>query len=320
MQIYKTETVLICFNALLLPPNNFLMEQTNILNSTGRASSGWLNGFIGVALFSGSLPATKIAVLDFDPLFLTAARAVIAGILALACLFYFKQKFPSKKQILPLVIVAIGAVIGFPLLTALALQYITSAHSLVFLGMLPLCTAIFGVIRGGERPRPIFWVFSFIGSSLVVGFAFSQGISSSPIGDILMLLAILICGLGYAEGAKLSKSLGGWQVISWALVISLPLTLPLMFLTAPTTFIGVSTEAWISLIYVSFICMFIAFIFWYRGLAQGGIANVGQLQLLQPFFGLALAATLLNETVSTGMLLVTVGVILSVFASKKFAK
>jgi drug/metabolite transporter (DMT)-like permease len=109
-------------------------------------------------------------------------------------------------------------VLGFPLLTALALEYITSAHSIVFLGMLPLTTAIFGVMRGGERPRPAFWVFSILGSLLVVGFAVAQGLSASPLGNMLMLLAIIVCGLGYAEGAKLSKKMGGAQVISWALV------------------------------------------------------------------------------------------------------
>ena len=135
-----------------------------------------------------------------------------------------------------------------------------------------------------------------------------------------MMLAVILCGLGYAEGAKLSKSLGGWQVISWALVLSLPLMISLMFFQLPLSFVGVSTEAWIGLTYVSLFSMIIGFIFWYRGLAQGGIASVGQLQLLQPFFGLALAATLLHETVSIGMLGITVGVILCVAGSKKFGR
>jgi drug/metabolite transporter (DMT)-like permease len=135
-----------------------------------------------------------------------------------------------------------------------------------------------------------------------------------------MLLAIILCGLGYAEGARLSKTLGGWQVISWALVLSLPFMVPLAFFLLPSSLSKVSISAWIGLAYVSLFSMFIGFVFWYRGLAQGGIATVGQLQLLQPFFGLALAATLLHEQVSIGMLGVTVGVILCVACSKKFAK
>ncbi|WP_343561243.1 DMT family transporter [Sphingobacterium sp.] len=284
-----------------------------------KSSNAWLNGLLGVIIFSGSLPATRIAVLDLDPFFVTVARATIAGILALIVLLINKEKFPQKTQFLSLGIVALGVVIGFPLLSALALRYVTSAHSIVFVGILPVSTAVFGIIRGGERPRPVFWIFSILGSLFVVGYALMQGISSSPVGDILMLLSVILCGLGYAEGGKLSKTLGGWQVISWALVFSLPVALPLTYIFLPTTVAHVGIGAWTSLAYVSFFSMFIGFIFWYKGLAQGGIASVGQLQLLQPFFGLILAASLLREEVSIGMLFVTIAVILCVGGAKKFA-
>ncbi|VVO10884.1 hypothetical protein PS726_03418 [Pseudomonas fluorescens] len=298
------------------------MERTSDLqkHTLENATRSWLNGLIGVVVFSGSLPATRVAVLEFDPVFLTVARATIAAILALCLLWLFKEKRPARNQLLPLAIVALGVVIGFPLLTALALQYVTSAHSIVFVGLLPLATAVFGVLRGGERPRPAFWIFSVLGSLLVVGFALSQGLTASPEGDLLMLLAILACGLGYAEGAKLSRTLGGWQVICWALVLSLPLVAVLTWMRMPASFSGISTPAWFSLGYVSLFSMLIGFVFWYRGLAQGGIAAVGQLQLLQPFFGLTLAATLLHEQVSLGMLGVTVAVILCVAGAKKFAR
>lgn len=284
------------------------------------SAQGWLNGFIGVVLFSGSLPATRVAVGAFNPVFLTVARATIAGILALMTLLIFKEKRPDKKHLFPLAVVALGVVVGFPLLSALALKYITSAHSIVFIGILPVATAIFGIIRGGERPRPIFWLFSVLGSLLVAGYAAAQGLSASPLGDVLMLGAVILCGLGYAEGAKLTKTLGGWQVISWALVLSLPIMLPLTFIYIPASFEAVGTGAWVGLGYVSLFSMFIGFVFWYRGLAQGGTATVGQLQLLQPFFGLALATCLLHEQVSVGMLAVTVGVILCVAGTKKFAR
>ena len=298
------------------------MERTsNLQNPTSEKNlSGWINGFIGVVIFSASLPATKVAVLEFDPVFLTLARASIAGVLALALLGLFKARRPQRIHLLPLLIVASGVVIGFPLLTALALQHVTSAHTIVFLGLLPLSTAAFAVMRGGERPRPAFWLFSVLGSAFVVGYAFSQGLTAAPEGDILMLLAVLICGLGYAEGAKLSRTLGGWQVISWALVLSLPLMAPLAWLWAPTSFTGISPPDWFGLAYISVFSMLIGFVFWYRGLAQGGIAAVGQLQLLQPFFGLALAATVLHETVSMGMFGVTAVVIMCVIAARKFAR
>ncbi|WP_088348424.1 MULTISPECIES: DMT family transporter [Rhodomicrobium] len=283
-----------------------------------RAASGWINGFVGVVIFSGSLPATRLAVMQFDPVFLTVARAAIAGALALCLLLAFEQKRPARGDILSLLIVALGVVVGFPVLTALALQHITSAHSIVFIGLLPLSTAIFGVLRGGERPKPAFWLFSALGSALVAGFALAQGLTASPIGDALMLAAIIVCGLGYAEGATLSRTLGGWQVISWALVLSLPVMLALSIATRPASFSGIEAAAWLSLGYVSLFSMLIGFVFWYRGLAQGGIAAVGQLQLLQPFFGLALAATLLHEPVSWMMLAVTFAVIACVAGARRF--
>lgn len=292
----------------------------SITKITENTTSGLINGLIGVLIFSVSLPATRIAVQDLSPVFVTVARASIAGLLALGLLMIGKEKRPNRQQTFSLIIVAFGVVLGFPLLSALAVQYVPSAHSIVFLGLLPLSTAIFGVIRGGERPRPVFWVFSVIGSLLVVGYALSQGLSASLLSDTLMLLAIIVCGLGYAEGAKLSKTLGGWQVISWALVLSLPVMLLLTYWFFPTSVAHVRIEAWMSLGYVSVFSMLVGFIFWYRGLAQGGITVVGQLQLLQPLFGLVMAATLAHEEVNSSMLGVTIGVILCVTGAKKFAK
>lgn len=281
--------------------------------------NGWIYGFIGVIIFSGSLPATRVAVMDFDPIFLTLVRASNAGILALALLVVFPQKRPDRHDLVSLCIVAIGVVVGFPLLTALALQYITSAHSIVFIGLLPLSTAIFGVLRAGDAPRSAFWVFAGGGSILVAGFALAQDLSVAWEGDLLMFAAIIICGLGYAEGGRLSRKLGGWQVISWALVLSLPIMAPLTLITMPQTFEGISQGAWIALAYVSVFSMLIGFVFWYRGLAQGGVAAVGQLQLLQPFLGLVLAASLLQEEVSWPMAAVCVAVVLCVVGAKKFA-
>jgi len=303
------------FFRVLLSLTEKHMENQNKANS----NTAWINGLVGVIMFSGSLPATRLAVMELDPYFVTSARAAIAGILALLAIIVFKEKLPSKQQIIPLLIVAFAVVLGFPLFSSLALQYISSAHSIVFVGILPIATAIFGIFRANERPRPIFWLFAIIGSLIVMGFAFSHGVEGSVAGNLLMLLAIVLCGLGYAEGAKLSKSLGGWQVISWALIISLPVSLPLSFVFRPISLDGISASAWLGLAYVSLFSMFFGFIFWYRGLAMGGIATIGQLQLLQPLFGLTLAAFLLHEQVSWSMLLVTVAVLFNVAATKKFA-
>lgn len=282
-------------------------------------TKGWINGLLGVLIFSGSLPATRIAVEGFSPFFLTSARAVIAALLGLLLLYALKQKRPDKADFISLCLVSIGVVIGFPLLTALALQTITAAHSIVFIGLLPFATAIFAVLRGGERPGKLFWLFSLMGSMAVALFALWTSEATSFPGDLLMLGAIIICGLGYAEGAALSRRLGGWQVISWALLLSLPIMALVAMITLPDFSSAIAPSAWLGLGYVSVFSMLIGFVFWYRGLAQGGIAAVGQLQLLQPFFGFFLAFLLLGEHISWSMIAVTFLVIGCVAGARKYA-
>src|SRR3954469_8095034 len=283
------------------------------------SGSGWGNGLLGVIIFSGSLPATRVAVGGVSALFLTSARAVIAALIGVAVLGLLRQARPARGDLVSLAIVAIGVVVGFPLLTALALQHITSAHSIVFIGLLPLSTAILGVLRGGERPQPMFWLFAILGSATVVGFALPSDGTASLTGDLLMVAAILLCGLGYAEGARLSRRLGGWQVISWALVVALPIMAAIGLATLPDVWSGIGGPAWLGLAYVSVFSMLIGFVFWYRGLALGGIAGVGQLQLLQPFFGLALAGLLLGEPIAWSMIAGTGLVVLCVAGAKRFA-
>lgn len=284
-----------------------------------KMSNGWVNGFLGMLIFSGSLPATRLAVNDFNPIFLTSIRATIAALLGLGLLVSFGVKRPQRQDMISLLIVALGVVIGFPLLTSLALQHVTSAYSVVFIGLLPLSTAIFGVLRAGERPQAVFWVFACLGSLCVAGYALFEGFNTSPLGNAYMVAAIIVCGLGYAEGAKLSRTLGGWQVISWALLLALPAMAPLTYFTQPETFDTIKQSAWVGLAYVSVFSMLIGFVFWYRGLAQGGIAAIGQLQLLQPFFGLLLAAVILHEPVSWAMVFVTILVVSCVVLAKRFS-
>lgn len=284
-----------------------------------RKTRGWMSGMVGVMIFAGSLPATRVAVAGFDPLFLTCARATLAALLGALLLAGRRQPLPNRQDVLPLALTALGVVVGFPLLTALALQHLTSAHAMVFVGLLPLCTALFAVLRGGERPRAAFWLFSLAGGGCVAGYALSTSHGGGLQDTLLMTAAVVVCGLGYAEGARLSRRLGGWQVISWALLAALPIMLPAALLTQPAAFTLVPTAAWLGFLYVSLFSMLIGFIFWYHGLAQGGIAAVGQLQLLQPFFGLALAALLLHERISGAMLVVTLAAVVCVAGAKKYA-
>ena len=284
-----------------------------------KLTQGWISGLVGVIVFAGSLPATRLAVMDFDPVFLTAVRAILAALLGGLVLLILKQRLPAKADLPSLCIVTLGVVIGFPLLSALALRHVTSAHATVFLGILPLFTAIFAVWRGDERPPALFWLFALLGSSFVAGYAALNSGHASLIGGLLMLGAVMACGLGYAEGGRLSRALGSWQVISWALALSLPIMLPVVWVMWPKSLVDVSMTAWAGLIYVSLFSMFIGFVFWYRGLALGGIAAVGQLQLIQPFMALTLAALLLHETVSMGMLISTLGAVACVVGAKKYA-
>lgn len=284
-----------------------------------RTTAGWGSGLVGVIIFSGSLPATRVAVADFSPLFLTCARAVIAALLGALFLLALRQKRPARGDVVPLALVALGVVVGFPLLTALALRHITAAHSIVFIGLLPLATAIFAVIRAGERPKPAFWLFSVVGAAAVAGFAFYGSDGGTLAGDLLMIAAILVCGLGYAEGATLSRRLGGWQVISWALLLSLPLMAAIALFTLPREWADIGAPAWAGLAYVSVFSMMVGFIFWYRGLALGGIAGVGQLQLLQPFFGFVLAAIFLGEPIAGTMIAAALVVVACVAGAKRFA-
>ncbi|TCM66417.1 EamA-like transporter family protein [Acinetobacter calcoaceticus] len=285
---------------------------------------GWLNGLFGVVIFAGSLPATRIAVMGFSPEFITGARASIASILALFILWFFqakpfKQNLPQRTDWIPLLIVAFGVVFGFPFFTALALEHISSARALVFVALLPLTTAIFGVLRSAERPSLPFWIFALLGSFFVMGFMLQgdQGHLLGP-GDLLMILAIIVCGLSYAEGGRLAKTLGGWQVICWALVISLPLMLLLSFYYLPKQWSTVPISAYAGLLYVSLFSMLIGFFFWYKGLALGGIAKVGQIQLLQPFIGLVFSAIILGESVTLGMIAVSMAVMLCVLMAKRY--
>ena len=281
---------------------------------------GWLNGFIGMIVFAGSLPATCVAVQGFSPEFLTGARACIAAVLALILLTISKQPKPSTQQLKSLCITSAGVVVGFPLFSALALQTITAAHSLVFVALLPLATAFFAVLRAKEMPKNAFWIYASIGSSLVIFFMLYQsGLEGVSLGDLYIIIAVLLCGLGYAEGGVLSRTLGGWQVICWALVIALPIMLPLFWIYFPQNFNNIPLSSYIGLAYVSIFSMLIGFFFWYKGLALGGIAKVGQIQLVQPFIGLMFCAALLNEQISFLMVAVSLAVVGCVVMAKKYA-
>jgi drug/metabolite transporter (DMT)-like permease len=272
---------------------------------------GLMYGFLGVLGFSLTLPATRVAVLDLDPIWVGLGRGFVAAILAAIALHLTRQKFPTPHQWRSLVIVSLGVVLGFPLLSAWAMQRLPAAHGAVILGLLPLVTAIAGVIRAGDRPSRQFWIASSIGSLTVVGFGIISGAGHLHPADLALLIAVIVAAFGYAEGGQLAKTLGGWQVISWALVLAAPLEILPMIGSTLQHGLTASPAAWVGFAYVSVVSQFVAFFAWYHGLAKGGVARVGQIQLLQPFLTLVASALLLGETITP----VTIGAACLVVAS-----
>lgn len=277
-------------------------------------------GLIAVVIFSGSLPATRAAITGFEPMFLTAARALLAAIGAVVALAFFANERPERSELRSLIVVAVSVVVGYPLLSAIALTEISAARGLLFTGLLPLSTAMWAVARGGERPHRAFWVFAAAGSALLAVYALSNGgTEGALIGDSLMLVAVVICGLGYAEGAVLSRRLGGWQVICWALLVAAPVMVALALFTWPAQWPSAGSSAWIGLGYVALWSMLIGFFFWYRALAIGGASRVGQIQLLQPLLGIGLSAALLHERVAWPLVATAVGVVGCVAGARRAA-
>lgn len=255
---------------------------------------GYLLGLLAVVAFAVTLPATRVAVRALDPVFVGLGRAVGAAVLAGAFLLATRQRLPSREQLKSLAVVAGGVVVGFPLLSAWAMRHVDASHGGVVLGILPLATAATGAMFSGERPSARFWVCAGIGSALVAGYSLTQSRGAPALADVALVGAVISAAVGYAEGARLSRSLGGLQVISWALVLSAPVLLVPVLLAAPST-VRLPVESWAGFAYVTVISQFLAFIPWYRGLALGGIARVGQTQLLQPFLTILAAALLLGE-------------------------
>jgi len=276
---------------------------------------GMLLGLIGVAIFSLTLPFTRMAVAELHPLFVAMGRAVIAATLAGIWLYWKGAPLPKRGDLPALAAVAGGCVIGFPLLTSIAMQWVPASHGAVLVGILPLATAMFSSLRGQEKPSAGFWAVAALGTALVIAFALRQNSGSLHAADFAILAAGLLASFGYAEGARLSKSLGGEQTISWALLLSLPVVLPLtlwQWWADPQAVADASGKAWMAFAYTSVFSMFLGFFFWYRGMVRGGVARVGQVQLVQPFLTLLGAALLLGEPLQGEHMVFALGVIATV--------
>jgi drug/metabolite transporter (DMT)-like permease len=288
-----------------------------------RETQGMLLGLIGVMIFSLTLPMTRIVVAEFSPLLNGLGRALAASVPAAVLLAIRREKLPTWPQVKALAVVSLGVIIAFPVFSAWAMKSVPASHGAVVNGLQPLCVAIYAAWLSHERPSKAFWASAVAGSAIVVAFALQAGGGAFQAGDLLMLVAVGIGALGYAEGARLARQMGGWQVICWALVVSAP------FLLVPVAWLGwqqhvthpapVALKTWLAFGYVTLFSQFIGFFAWYAGLAMGGIARVGQVQLLQIFFTMAFSALFFGEHVSGSTWLYAAAVIVTVVLGRKSA-
>ena len=276
-----------------------------------------LLGTIGVIGFSFSLPATRLALRDLDPWVVAFGRALVAAALAVVVLRASRAPWPTRAQWRSLAIVAAGVVVGFPLLTSLALHHRTSAHAAIVVGLAPAATAVMAVLRAGERPSRAFWLASAAGTLAVLLFAFVSGAGSLRVTDLELLLAVALVGLGYAEGGALARDLGGTRTICWALVLSAPFLAPIVAVRLAQTGFHLHADSAFGFAYVATISMFAAFFAWYAGLARGGVARIGQIQLAQAPLTLLWAGLFLGEAVTVGSALTAVLVVACVAATQR---
>jgi drug/metabolite transporter (DMT)-like permease len=281
--------------------------------------AGLALGSLGVLGFSLSLPLTKVALAGLDPWFIAFGRSVGAGALAAAYLLVVRAKKPDRTQVRRLAIVALGVVVGFPLCSSIGLTMQSSTHGAVVIALLPAATAVFAVVRAGEAPSPWFWLASAAGLVTVLVFVAVSGAVEGGVSaaDAFFLAAVGLCALGYAEGGALARDLGGARTICWALVVALPVTVPVTAVVAARNADQVTTTAWLSFAYVTAVSMFLAFIAWYAGLARGGVARVSQVQLAQPVITIGWSALLLGEPVSALAIVAALAVVTSVFATQR---
>ena len=291
-------------------------------HEASRLQRGYLLGLIGVALFALTIPMTRLAsgsaaAPQLSPWFVAFGRAAFAGALAALYLLAVRAPWPSAAQWRALGFTAAGVVFGFPLFMGLAVVRVDAVHASVVTGILPLVTAAFGARLLKQPQRPAFWLFAWAGLLLVVAFAWWRGGAGLQVADGLLAIALLLGAMGYVWGARLSATMRPEHVISWVLVLALPVTVPAAWGTQPAA--PVQPAAWLGFTYVSLFSMWLGFFAWYRALATGGTVRVSQVQLLQPFLSILAAVPILGESVDAATCLFLLAVMAVVFASRRVA-
>ncbi len=278
-------------------------------------------GFVGMMIFSGTLPTTRIAVEVFSPMFVAAGRAVVAASVAIPVLLLLRRRVPEQRDLMHLGAAATFLIGGFPGFSALAMQHVPVSHGGVVFGLMPLLTAVFGVLLSRERPSAMFWVAAVAGAGVVVAFAArgEGGGTGLGIGDAYLFAAAASGSLGYALSAGVARRMPGWEVISWQVLIWLPITLPLTLWSAPVDFGVVETRHWLSFAYAGLCSMYLGFFFWNAGLAMGGVARVGQVQLLQTFVIIMIAIPVNGEAPDALTWVAAAAVVATVLLGRKAA-
>ncbi len=292
------------------------LTTTRTTRATAFPSLGW--AALGVLAFSFTFPATTLAERTFSPLLVGAGRSVIAAAIAAVCLRAFRVSLPEREHWLGLLAVGLGCGIGFGVLSAVALRHTTSSHAAVVVGLLPAATAAVAVVRVGDRPRPLFWAASIVGTVAVTSYALSRGGGALHPADLLLLASVIVAAVGYAEGGRLTRTVPGWQVTAWGLLVALPIALPITVAALLTSSPArLTAPAIAGFAYVGTISTFIGFFAWYRGLAEAGVAKASQLQLLQPLLTITWSIPLLGDRFDAVGLLTAVIVGICVLVTQK---
>jgi drug/metabolite transporter (DMT)-like permease len=292
------------------------------LRSASAETRGLAFGLLGVAIFSMTLPMTRLAVgavgdPQLPPLFVTAGRAACAGLLSCAWLWATRAKRPGRHLLPALLVSALGTVVGFPLFVALALRRVDASHAAVVTGVMPLATAIVAALWFRQRPSRGFWICALLAAALVIAFAAWSGEGQLAVADALLLVSVSSAAIGYVAGARLADEMPAESAICWVLVISLPLTLPATVLVWPEH--GASIAAWGGFAYVTMFSMWLGFFAWYRGLALGGTMRVSQVQVVQPFLAMLFAVPILGEHLDPAMLAFAAGVVAVVVVGRRMS-
>lgn len=292
------------------------MVNPNASRTLGTPLVGLLLGFIGVVIFAATLPVTRVALTGFEPAFITFGRAFLAGVASAAVLLVARKRFP-RAELGAFAVIGLTLVFGFPAFVNVAMQTVPASHGGIVLGVLPLLTAVFAALIGGERPGLAFWLWGGAGAALVLAFTLRGGGFAPGIGHFWLGCAAVVSALGYVVSGKLARKLPGWEVIAWTLVLCLPLTsLGSWWAWGAGTHTPNPAAVW-AMAYLAFGSMFAGFFFWNAGLAIGGIARVGQVQLLQAFVTLGISALLLGETITPVMVAFAAAVALVVWFGRK---